>query len=155
MFSLAFSYVFIPFLTYICSVNGNDVIAFKTYKQNETDKTSYRNQQLRTATKTKLTTPQDKTSRDIYKCTIFTSLGQYTFTFGQSIINSGIHPTAYDVLSAIEKNDPEDFDNFCGNYEYDTDSRTAERVYKAVCKQWKAISRIYSAEQIEQLKEIQ
>lgn len=128
-----------------------------------TEISSYEQQALdfMKSTKTKLTThykehaayfPQDKTSRDIYKCTLFTSLGQYTFTFGQSIINSGIHPTAYDVLSAIEKNDPEDFDNFCGNYGYDTDSRTAERAYKAVCKQWKAISRIYSAEQIEQLK---
>ena len=101
--------------------------------------------------------PGGKEYRDIYKCTIITPAGQYTFTFGQSINNSdqATPPRAYDIFTAFTKYDPGTFENFCSDYGYDTDSRTAERTYKAVCKEYKAITRLYTPEQIELMQDIQ
>lgn len=101
--------------------------------------------------------PNDEESRDVWKFTIKTKLGSHTGTFGQSIANSkkGMHPTAYDVLTSVTKNDPGTFDNFCGDFGYDTDSRNAEKTWKAVKKEWKGISHIFTEEQIDALQEIQ
>jgi hypothetical protein len=103
--------------------------------------------------------PTDKNSRDIFKITITTPKGQYTFTFGQSqnksTRNGGHPPTAYDILACFTKYDPGTFENFCGDFGYDTHSRTDERIYKAVCKEWRALSRLYTPEQLELMQEIQ
>lgn len=97
----------------------------------------------------------DKESRYIYKCTLKNANGSYTFKFGQSIANEDTTPTAYDVLACLTKYDPGTFDNFCSEFGYDTDSRKAENVYKAVCKEYENVCRLFSDEQIELLQEIQ
>lgn len=65
-----------------------------------------------------------------------------------------IHPTAYDVLASITKYDPDTFESFCSEFGYDEDSRTAERTYKAVVKEWNAVERLFS-DCLEELQEIQ
>jgi len=65
-----------------------------------------------------------------------------------------IEPTMYDVLTCLTKYDPETFENFCSEYGYDEDSRTAERTYKAVCKEYEAVDRLFS-DVMEELQEIQ
>lgn len=99
----------------------------------------------------------EKDSRDVWKFTIKTQLGSYTGTFGQSLANSqkALQPTAYDILTVVTKYDPGTFEEFCSELGYDTDSRRAENTWKAVVKEWKGISRIFTDEQIDALQEIQ
>lgn len=63
-------------------------------------------------------------------------------------------PTVYDVLSCLTKSDPDTFENFCSEYGYDEDSRTAEKIYNAVLDEWKNVCALFTDEEIEQLQEI-
>lgn len=65
------------------------------------------------------------------------------------------YPNAYDILTCITKNDPETFEDFCSNFGYDEDSRTAERTYHAVVAEWAGVSKLWSEEEITNLQEIQ
>lgn len=67
----------------------------------------------------------------------------------------GTAPTAYDVLACLEKYGYEDFKDFCDNLGYDTDSRSALKTYKAVQKEYNNVCKLWSDEEIEQLREIQ
>ena len=98
--------------------------------------------------------PEDKDTRDIYTITLKNSRHRYRFTFGQSITNTGQHPTPYDVLASLTKYEVFSFEDFCGDYGYDVDSRKAYKTYKAVMKEWKNIELLFTPEQIEQLQEI-
>lgn len=63
-------------------------------------------------------------------------------------------PTAYDVLACLTKYDPGTFEDFCSEFGYDEDSRTAERIYYAVQKEYTQLARIFTAEQLEEMQEI-
>lgn len=130
--------------------------------QTKNEISSYDQQALdfMTATKTGIVTsfkdhalyfPADKQERDIYKVTMTTPKGQYTFTFGQSINDSDQNtpPSAYSIFCAMTKYDPGTFEDFCGDFGYDTDSRSAERTYNSVCKEYEAMSRLFTPEQLE------
>jgi hypothetical protein len=108
----------------------------------------------------------DTEKRDVYEITLERTGKKWSFQFGQYIANSGdkvkrnpkgetlydhellnrkrIAPTPYDVLAAITKYDPEDFENFCANYGYDTDSRKAEKTYFAVQKEYKHVVNMFN-----------
>lgn len=94
------------------------------------------------------------TTRDIYIVVLKNNRHRYRFLFGQSIANQGQHPTAYDVLASITKYDVGSFENFCGDFGYDADSRKAYKTYKAVLKEWKNVELLFTPEQLEQLQEI-
>ena len=98
-------------------------------------------------------------SRDIFKVTLKRDREKHSFTFGQSISESTgtgrNKPTAYGVLTCLTKYDPEGFEDFCGEFGYDTDSRNAENIYDAVCEEWEGVKRIFTPEEIELLAEIQ
>jgi hypothetical protein len=81
----------------------------------------------------------------------------WTFDFWRSISDarSGKLPTAYDVLACIAKSEPGTFENFCGDFGYSTDSIKATKIYRAVCRQYKAYCRIFDADQRAWLEEIQ
>lgn len=64
-------------------------------------------------------------------------------------------PTAYSVLSCLTKYDPGSFEDFCDDFGYDTDSKTADRVYAAVKEEWLNVCRIWNDQEIEELSEIQ
>jgi len=97
----------------------------------------------------------DTQSRNIYKIRLKNTKGSYTFKFGQSIANSGVIPTSYDVLACLTKSDPYTFEYFCSEFGYDSDSRKSEKTYKAVVKEWQNICRLFTESEIEQLQEIQ
>lgn len=65
------------------------------------------------------------------------------------------HPTAYDILCCLTKGDPGTFEDFCNDYGYDEDSRSAERIYNAVVEEWKKVQTLWTEEEIEKLWEIQ
>jgi hypothetical protein len=67
----------------------------------------------------------------------------------------GVSPVAYDLLACITKYDPDTFENFCREFGYDTDSRKAEKTYEAVKEEYAKVSFFFTAEEIEELQEIQ
>lgn len=64
-------------------------------------------------------------------------------------------PTAYSILSCLTKYDPGNFEDFCSEFGYDTDSKTAERVYDGVKDEWLNVCRMWNDKEIEELSEIQ
>lgn len=97
--------------------------------------------------------PEDKECRYVFKMKIQRGRKSYTFTFGQSIANGSKEPTMYDVLACFTKYDVGSFEDFCGEFGYSNDSRTAERIYKAVVKECMAVERLFG-DVIEELAEI-
>lgn len=100
----------------------------------------------------------DKQSRDIFNITFRRDRKGFSLRFGQSINDStgeGTNkPTEYDVLSCIQKYDVGSFEDFCSEFGYDTDSRKAEKTYKAVLKEYDKVSNFFTESEIEQLQEI-
>ena len=97
----------------------------------------------------------DRDSRHIFKCTIRRGKKSFSLSFGQSIADGSNPPTAYAVLSCLQKYDAGTFENFCSEFGYDTDSRTAEKIYKAVCKEYDNVCKLWTDQEIEELQEIQ
>lgn len=64
-------------------------------------------------------------------------------------------PNEYDVLACLGKYDVGTFEDFCSEFGYDEDSRTAEKFYIAAIKEYKDLTRIFTEEQMEELREIQ
>lgn len=75
--------------------------------------------------------------------------------FSEFRIIQGTPPTEYDVLACLTKYPVETFEDFCGEFGYDTDSRKAEKTYKAVLNEWQNVAMLWSDEEIEELQEIQ
>ena len=98
--------------------------------------------------------PEDKESRYIFNCTLTRKGKRYTFNFGQSIFAGSVEPTMYDILTCLTKYNPETFENFCGEYGYNTDSIKALETYKAVQREFNGVNRLFS-DVLEQLQEIQ
>jgi len=112
----------------------------------------------------------DKDNRDIYLITLQRGDRIYKFNFGQSLNASGeytylnggnfkknIHfaiPTAYDVLSVLQKHEVGDFQNFCNDFGYDSDSIKAEKNYNLVVKVYENIKMLFSDIELEKLRKI-
>jgi hypothetical protein len=73
----------------------------------------------------------------------------------ECILKNGVFPTAYDILSCLEKYDYDSFEDFCSELGYDTDSRSAERIYNACKEQYLQLCSLYNEEEMEILKDIQ
>lgn len=122
----------------------------------------------------------EKESRDVYKITLERKGKEpYTFRFGQSIDDSGLTkkrhpygrsvydnemirrkggrvvPTAYAVLTCLQKSDVGTFENFCSDFGYDTDSRKAEKTYFAVQAEYSALRKLFSQTELDEMNEIQ
>jgi len=63
-------------------------------------------------------------------------------------------PTPYEVLAAMTKYMPADFEDFCSNYGYDTDSRKPEKIYNAVVDEVNNLMILYNDKEMEMLQEI-
>jgi hypothetical protein len=63
-------------------------------------------------------------------------------------------PSAYTILSSITTHDPGTFRDFCYDYGYDMDSRKAERTYFAVQDEWERVRKFFSADELDELREI-
>ncbi len=62
--------------------------------------------------------------------------------------------SAYDVIACITKSNPGYFEDFCGDYGYDNDSRKAEATYHAVVGEWNKVRRFFTPTEIEEMQEI-
>lgn len=63
-------------------------------------------------------------------------------------------PSAYDVLACLTKHDVGTFEDFCGEFGYDEDSKQAEKTYKSVLNEWQNVAMLWNDEEIGQLQEI-
>lgn len=63
--------------------------------------------------------------------------------------------TVYDVLSCLTKSNPGTFNDFCAEFGYSNDSINALNTYRAALKEYEGMARIFTAEQLEKLQEIQ
>lgn len=120
---------------------------------------------------------KEKEKRCLYEITLTSPRGSMIFDFWDSIRNTRIRtmpfdaynvqankelaakkkaavPSVYDVLACLQKCDPGTFENFCSDYGYDEDSRTAIRVYLAVQNEYTQLTRLFTPEQMEELAEI-
>ena len=96
----------------------------------------------------------DKKPRYRFPVTFKRGKKRFTITFGQSYDADDKVPTAYDVLTCLTKSNPGSFEDFCGEFGYDSNSRKDERIYKGVCDEWKKVSTMWTADEIEKLQEI-
>lgn len=99
---------------------------------------------------------KDKTPRAIYTISLTRAgKGKYKTKFGQSIHASsrGERPSAYDFLSCLNKH-PDNFEDFCSMFDYDTDSRSAEKIWKACMKEYKGLEKLYTPEELDVFREI-
>lgn len=98
----------------------------------------------------------DSQRRPHYKATIKTERGQMTVDFWDSVYNMthGETPTEYDIFTCLEKYEVYDFCEWCGEYGYDTDSRRAYRLWCLCRRQWVSVQRVFTDEQIAELREI-
>lgn len=144
----------------------------------------------------------DKSTRDIYEITLKRGTRDYTFNFGQSLMDSqyyqdsikertytlngqnrtgnyiihdiskfikafpdggsqklklvkGKEPELYDILTCLTKYEVGTFEDFCSEFGYDEDSRSAEKTYNAVVKEYESMCRLFSDEELEVLQLIQ
>lgn len=76
--------------------------------------------------------------------------------FGEGIQAKEImHPTEYGVIACMQKYPVGSFEDFCGDFGYDEDSRKAEKIYETVKAEYEALERLFTTEELEQLQEIQ
>ena len=97
----------------------------------------------------------DKDNRSIYTIKLSRNKLSYSFKFGQSIVNSGKNrkaPTLYDVLTCLQKYDVGSLNDFCGDFGYNIDSKSVERIYKAVCKEYQSLCTLFSDSELETLQ---
>jgi hypothetical protein len=64
-------------------------------------------------------------------------------------------PSSYSILACLTTYDVGTLEDFCSEFGYDSDSKTADRVYAAVCEEYLNVCRIWNDSEIEELCEIQ
>lgn len=110
----------------------------------------------------------EKRERDTYMVNIRTPKGNMQVKFWDSINNTiknsdfrklRIKPTAYDILSCLQKYDVGDIENFMWEFGYEIKKRgdltRIQNIYNAVVKEYQDICRCFTPEQIEAMQEIQ
>lgn len=83
--------------------------------------------------------------------------GHTSFKFavkGKKTIGKSPTPSAYDMLSVIEKNEPGTFEDWCGDMGMDTDSRRALSIWESCVKQYREVRRFFTAEELAEVQEI-
>lgn len=94
--------------------------------------------------------------------------GEYMSTlFWDSIYNREHHltPTCYDILACLTKYDPGDYEDFCLEFGYETETENefgrltrnsnAYNIWEACCDEWKKVRRVFGeGETLEELQEI-
>jgi len=97
----------------------------------------------------------DKSQRHIFKIKLSRNNKSFSFKFGQSIKDYAKEPTIYQILSCLQKCGVGTFENFCGDFGYDEDSRKAEKIYKSVCREFLNMQKLFNEKELEVLALIQ
>ena len=93
----------------------------------------------------------DKDNRHIFRIKLRRNKKSYTFDFGQSVACGSDVPSIYDVLSCLQKTDVGSYQDFCSEFGYDMYNENCQgfnkitlKTYKAVCKEFIAVDRLFS-----------
>jgi len=126
----------------------------------------------------------DKGKRDVYLITLKRGNRSFSFEFGQNMNASGVYwkygdrlkgvsrkrdypfndwdknknfsaPTPYGVLASMVSYDVGDFEEFCGRFGYSTDSRNAEKAYRAVKDEYMQLMTLFSDSELEEMGKIE
>lgn len=109
---------------------------------------------------------QNKLITRRYKVTLERNRRKYTFDYYTNHIDAEMlklfdidkkefdDSFNYNVLSCLKLDYSVDFEDFCDNYGYDTDSIRAEKAWLKTLEQNQALRAMYSAEELEQLNDI-
>lgn len=88
-----------------------------------------------------------------FKCTVHYRRRRLTVPFSQGCAHEQ-EPTAADVLDCLASDASGlggTFEDWCSDYGYDSDSRNAEKTFKAIEKQSKGLERLLGPELFEEL----
>lgn len=105
----------------------------------------------------KNTYPIDRKRLDMHESKLRFKIRMENHFFDSKLdtIHYPVSPAAYDVLCCLTKYNPGTFEDFCGEYGYNTDSRSAEKTYNAVVNEWQNVAMLFNDNELEQLREIQ
>lgn len=106
--------------------------------------------------------PDDNEDRLIYRFTITRGSRSYSGESGGSLKDTEqarlkkIIPVLsdYDVIAGLTRHDPGNFENFCADYGYDTDSRKAEQIYHAVKAEYQGLAMLFNEDELCLLREV-
>jgi hypothetical protein len=93
----------------------------------------------------------EKESRWVFKIRLVNNGKQYTFHYGQSILNGDEEPSIYDILYCLTKHDPGTLDDFCSDGGYTFGDKDSEKIYNAVRREYKATQRLFDEKQIREI----
>lgn len=92
-------------------------------------------------------------SKNLYS--IIRTLSGLHFNSNCDTIHKPIAPTLYDVLTCLQKYEVGTFNDFCGDFGYEDDSRNALKTYKAVVKEYDKMCSLFNNYELEILQTIQ
>lgn len=99
--------------------------------------------------------PGNDHKRNIFKITVKRNGREIEFEYGSSVVASSVNmaPSMYDILCTlrVESHCPLDFDEFCLEFGYDTDSIKASKTHRDSLKMRAKIEKIFSSEELEYL----
>jgi len=61
-------------------------------------------------------------------------------------------PTAYDILTSLQKYEFENFQDFCDQFGFDNDSIKALKIYNDVVEEFKKVTYLFSDQEIEEMR---
>ena len=97
----------------------------------------------------------DSVDMDHWLCLLKGPHGRMQLHFSMGSAHGGLPPDAPMVLDCLASDsssvEEQDFDEWCGDFGYDTDSRRAKRIYDRCRKQAAVLERILGGEAFEQL----
>lgn len=93
----------------------------------------------------------DSSAMDHWKCKIYCGSQSMTVYFSKGYAHKGAEPTLEEVLDCLASDaagyeNARSFEDWAGDYGYDTDSRKAERTFKTIEKQAASLKRVLGEE---------
>lgn len=94
--------------------------------------------------------------KDKYKCELYdlTYVDKTKASRDLQILKENSIPDEYDVMSRFQLSDVGTFKDFCDEFGYDTDSRSAEQIYLAVNDEYKNLCKIFTQDQLEKIADL-
>lgn len=92
-----------------------------------------------------------------YWVTLKNDRHSYSFNYWGSIADAekDTKPTAYSILACLSYTPSENFEDFCDNFGYETDSITALKTFEAVQEQEKNLEKLFTVAELTKMAEIQ
>lgn len=151
--------------------NGNETVMVSTYETEARDFMTRNNIKMSIMFKDREANRlwRDNAKRNCYSVYIRnTNSGEAMHvTFWDSIYNTthNITPTCYDILACLTKYDPGDYEDFCSEFGYETETENefgrltrnpnTYKIWEACCHEWEKVKRVFDeGEILEELREI-